>query len=474
LYDCTIRGGQLITPDGLIDADLALMGGSMAAIGHGLAAQRMIDASGCYVIPGGVDPHVHLQLALGGLISTDSFASGTIAAACGGTTTIVDFADPQPGQSMADALAARRTEADGQVAVDYGLHMTIPTWHAQTAERLAEVPAIVAAGCATFKLYQAYARMELDDVALHRAMAAVAQAGGGVVLHSETGPLLDHLRAEAVAAGHRGAIWHERTRPARLEATAIHRAAEIAHLTGCPVHIFHVGCAEGVAEIVAARSRGIAITGESCPHYLLLTADEHLGRPDGNLFICAPPLRSGDDQTALWHALADGGLDLISTDHCPWTRREKAQRSFAQVPGGVPGIEARLSLLYHFGVGGGHLSLSRWVELCATAPARLMGLARKGALLPGYDADVVIFDPKREKTISSDTLHEAADWTPYEGMSVTGWPRTVLLRGQVIVEDEEYVGKLSEGRFVARRLERQAVECWMTKQCRKQWMEACR
>jgi dihydropyrimidinase len=454
LYDCTIVGGQIITPNGSVAAELALTGGAVAAIGHGLNGERVIDATGCYLLPGGVDPHVHLQLALGGLVSSDSFASGTIAAACGGTTTIVDFADPQPGQSMAEALAARRSEADGQVAVDYGLHMTIPTWHAQTPERLAEVPAMVAAGCATFKLYQAYARMELDDVALHRSMAAVAKAGGSVVLHSETGPLLDHLRGEAVAAGHTGAIWHERTRPARLEATAIHRAAEIAHLTGCPVHIFHVGCAEGVAEIVAARSQGIAITGESCPHYLLLTADEHLGGADGNLYICAPPLRSATDQSALWRALADGGLNLISTDHCPWTQAEKEQRSFAQVPGGVPGIESRLSLLHHFGVNGGHISLARWVELCATAPARLMGLTRKGSLLPGYDADVVIFDPKRQKTISTDTLHEAADWTPFAGLSVTGWPRTVLLRGQMVVEDEAYVGATGDGRFVKRDVKR--------------------
>ena len=455
MYDCTIVGGQIITPNGPVMADLALADGSIAAIGHGLTAERVIDATGCYLLPGGVDPHVHLQLALGGLVSTDSFASGTIAAACGGTTTIIDFADPQPGQTMADALAARRSEADGQVAVDYGLHMTIPTWHAQSAQRLAEVPALVEAGCASFKLYQAYARMELDDTALYRAMAAVAKAGGSVVLHSETGPLLDHLRGEAVAAGHTGAIWHERTRPARLEATAIQRAAEIAHLTGCPVHIFHVGCAEGVAEIVTARARGIAISGESCPHYLLLTADEHLGGADGNLYICAPPLRSAADQTALWRALADGGLNLISTDHCPWTRAEKNQRSFAQVPGGVPGIEARLSLLHHFGVSAGHFSLAQWVELCATAPARLMGLARKGSLLPGYDADLVIFDPRREKTISTDTLHEAADWTPYAGMTVTGWPRTVLLRGRAIVEDEEYVGTPGDGRFTKRNVKRE-------------------
>lgn len=455
MYDLVIQHGQIITPDGPVAGELAIAGGAIAAIGHGLTGKQRLDASGCYLLPGGVDPHVHLQLALGGLVSSDSFASGTIAAACGGTTTIIDFADPQPGQSMADALAQRRAEADGQVAVDYGLHMTIPTWHAQSAERLAEVPAMAAAGCGTFKLYQAYARMELDDVSLYRAMAAVAQAGGGVVLHSETGPLLDYLRSQAAAAGHTGAIWHERTRPARLEAGAIHRAAEIAHLTGCPLHIFHVGCAESVAAIAEARQRGVAITGESCPQYLLLTADEHLGGPDGNLYICAPPLRSAADQSALWRALAGGGLNLVSTDHCPWTRAEKAKPSFAQVPGGVPGIEARLSLVHHFGVRAGHISPAQWVELCCAAPARLMGLARKGRLLPGYDADLVIFDPKREKTIATDTLHEAADWTPYAGMTVTGWPRTVLLRGKIIVENEEYVGTSGDGRFTKRSVKRE-------------------
>lgn len=456
MYDLVIQNGQIITPDGPFRGALAIHDGAIAALGHGLTGKQTIDAAGCYLLPGGVDPHVHLQLALGGLVSTDSFASGTIAAACGGTTTIVDFADPQPGQAMADALAQRRAEADGPAAVDYGLHMTIPTWHAQSAERLAEVPAMAAAGCGTFKLYQAYARMELDDVALYRAMQAVSQAGAGVVLHSETGPLLDHLRGAAVAAGHTGAIWHERTRPARLEASAIHRAAEIAHLTGCPLHIFHVGCGEGVAAIAEARQRGVAISGESCPQYLLLSADEHLGGPQGNLYICAPPLRRPTDQAALWQALAGGGLDLVSTDHCPWTRAEKAKPSFAQVPGGVPGIEARLSLVHHFGVRAGHISLARWVELCCAAPARLMGLTRKGCLLPGHDGDVVIFDPQRQKTLSTDTLHEAADWTPYAGMTVRGWPRTVLLRGKVIVENEAYVGAAGDGRFVKRGVRREA------------------
>ncbi|MCY4080641.1 MAG: dihydropyrimidinase [Caldilineaceae bacterium] len=452
MHDLVIRHGQLITPAGPIFADLAVDQDRIAAFGAQLNADRSIDASGCYVIPGGVDCHVHLQMQLGGRTSTDSFETGTVAAACGGTTTVVDFTDPQPEQPLMEALRARRSEAGGRVAIDYGLHMTIPTWHAAAEDRLHDLPAAVAAGCATFKLYQAYDRMQLDDVALLRTMRAIASAGGGVVLHSETGPLLDQLRAEAVAAGRRKPIWHERTRPARLEASAVQRAAEIAALAGCPLHIFHVGAAESLAQVAASRQRALDITAETCPHYLLLTASEHLAASDGHLYICAPPLRSPADQDALWRALHDGSIDIVSTDHCPWTRSEKQQSSFADVPGGLPGIEARLALVHHFGVNERDLPLTAWVSACCTAPARRMGLYRKGALLPGYDADIVIFDPKRKKTIRAGHLNEAAGWTPYEGLDVVGWPRTVLLRGMEIVRDEMFVGKPSQGCYQNRDL----------------------
>lgn len=450
MHQLVIKNGLLITPAGLRRADLAIDGATIAAVGRDLAGATVLDAAGCYVLPGAVDQHVHLQMPLAGRVSTDDFTSGTIAAACGGTTTVIDFVTPEPGESMAAALAKRRTEADGRVAVDYGLHMTIPTWHAADAAHLAEVPAMVAAGCATFKTYQAYAGMMLDDVALLRAMRAVADAGGAMVLHSETGPLLDELRAEAVAAGHRSAIWHERTRPPALEASAIMRAAALAQIAGCPLLIFHVGAAAAVDAIAAAQTQGAPVTGETCPQYLVLNASEHLGGPDGNLFICAPQLRSRADQEAVWHALAQGTLDVISTDHCPWTRAEKAQASFADVPGGVPSIEARLALVFHYGVKQGRLSLTRWVELCCTNPARRMGLTRKGRLAPGCDADVVIFDPDAVHTFDVATLHEAADWTPYAGMTVSGRPRTVLLRGQVVVDGTEFVGEAGCGRFVAR------------------------
>lgn len=451
MYDLIIRNGLIINSDSIVNADLAIQGEQIAAIGLELSGRRVIDAAGCYVLPGAIDPHVHLQMPLAGRVSSDNFRTGTIAAACGGTTTVIDFVEPQPRQSLLAALDQRRAEAVGQVAIDFGLHMTIPTWHATAPHALDEVPAVVAAGCLSFKMYQAYQGMILDDVALLRALMAVGEAGGRTVLHSETGPVLDLLRADALAEGHTEPIWHAYTRPAPLEASAVHRAAELADLAGCPLYIFHVGCQESAWEIVQARARGIDIWGETCPQYLLLTAEEHLGGLNGALYVCAPPLRTLDDNQLLWQALAQDELQVVSTDHCPWTADEKQQPDFTTIPGGVPSIEARLALVHHFGVNQGVLTLERWVQVCATNAARWMGLECKGRLAPGCDADVVIFDPARVKYIAPDTLHETAGWTPYEGLEVTGWPRTVLLRGQVIVEDEQYVGAPGDGRFVARR-----------------------
>ncbi len=332
--------------------------------------------------------------------------------------------------------------------------MTIPTWHGAADERLSEIPQVMQAGCATFKMYQAYAGMALDDAALFRSMQAVGRAGGSVVLHSETGDVIDLLRTEALAAGRISPIEHEHTRPAALEATAVARAAEIARLANCPLLIFHVGCAESVEAIRAAQKAGIDLWAETCPQYLLLSASEHLGGVNGARYICAPPLRERDDQQALWAALASGVLQVISTDHCPWTLAEKDQPNFALIPGGVPSIEARMALVHHFGVAKGRISPEQWVAICCTNPARRMGLTTKGAIATGMDADLVIFDPAQRKTITrqgdTPTLHEAADWTPYEGIQVQGWTRTVLLRGNVIVRDGEYTGRSNEGRFVAR------------------------
>lgn len=453
-FDVVVQGGLVIGAGGRALADVGIRGEQIAALGPGLRGRHTIDAAGCYVIPGGVDQHVHLQMHLGGLTSSDGFASGTQAAALGGTTTVIDFVHTAPGASMLQALAARRAEADPNVAIDYALHMEIPTWHAAALERLHELPAVAAAGCVTFKLYQAYPEVILDDPSLLRALQAVAGVGGFAVLHAEVGPVIDQLRAAALAAGRTAPLEHERTRPPLLEATAVSRAAALAHLAGCPLLIFHVGNAQTVKAIAAQRAAGVQLWGESCPQYLVLDSETHLGGADGNLYICAPPLRPAEHHAALWQALAQGDLQVVSTDHCPWTRAEKAQPTFAQIPGGVPSIEARLALVHHYGVGRNRISLERWVEICCTAPAQLMRLPHKGRLEVGCDADVVIFDPQAKRTISQAgagrTLHEAADWTPYEGMTVRGWTRDVLLRGREIVRDGVFCGAAGVGRFLQR------------------------
>ncbi|MEZ4608802.1 MAG: amidohydrolase family protein [Caldilineaceae bacterium] len=335
------------------------------------------------------------------------------------------------------------------MAVDYGLHMTIPTWHAADPARLDEVPAMVAAGCATFKAYQAYPGMMLDDVALLHSMQAGLQRAA--VWCSTVKPARCWTSsAQAVAAGETAAIWHERTRSARAGGVR-HHPLLLAEIAGCPLLIFHVGNAAAVAAIAAAQARGIDITGETCPQYLVLTAEEHLGGPDGNLFICAPPLRSQADQDATWRApgrrrARRGQHRSLSVDP-----RGKSAALLADVPGGVPSMEARLALVHHFGVGRGLLSPARWVEVCCTNPAQRMGLTHKGVLAPGYDADIVIFDPATRRALGTDTLHEAADWTPYAGVTVTGWPRTVLLCGDLVVDDHTFVGHAGAGRFVTRR-----------------------
>ncbi len=451
MYDIVIKNGTVVTNRGVVDTDVAITGQSIAAVGMNMEGARVIDATDCLVIPGSVDPHVHLQMPLGGIVTADTFETGTVAAVCGGTTTIIDFVTPAPGQTLLSALKQRRKEADGSVAADYGLHMTIPTWHASDEYRLADIPQAVEAGCATFKMYQAYDGMALSDVMLLRAMSAVAEANGGVVLHSEVGPVIEILRRDRLREGQTRAIWHARTRPIQLEASAVHRAIALAELAGVRLYVFHIGASEVVDMLRQARYQGIEVYAETCPQYLLLSADTHLTADNGELYICAPPLRSEADHAVLWKALQDGAINVVSTDHCPWTRAQKHQPNFASVPGGIPSIEAKLALIFHFGVVHGALSKERWVDTCCTAPAHLMGLTNKGRISPGCDADIVIYDPSLKKSISVDTLHEAADWTPYEGMTLDGWPRTVMLRGEVVVEDTEFLGDL-RGQFVPRRL----------------------
>ncbi len=339
----------------------------------------------------------------------------------------IGFVEPEPGEPLLEALEKRQAEADGRVAVDYGLHMTIPTWHAEHLETLAALLDVIAAGVSSFKLYLAYESLLLDDAQLYRVMEAIAAAGGLPIVHCENGPLCETLRAQAVARGNTTPIYHALTRPPRQEAEAVSRVIDVAALVESPIYIVHVSCEKSMSRIQAARARGENIYGETCPQYLLLNGMA-LDLPGGERLVCSPPLRTEEDNKALWGGLAFDDLDVLATDHCPFSAAEKSGHTdFTTIPGGLGSIEARLSLAHHF------------------------GLHRKGRIVPGFDADLVIFDPNRWVTLQpGKTLHERVDWSPYEGMHVQGWPRDVLSRGKVIVRDGEFVGEPGWGQFAPR------------------------
>jgi len=449
MFDLVIANGTLVTASGSARADLAVVGSQIAAIGIELTGRRTIDATGMLVLPGAVDEHVHLQMPVGELVTSDDFATGTVAAACGGTTTVIDFVEPMGGEPLLQALAARRAKADGRVAVDYGLHMTLSRADAET---LAQIPACIEAGTASFKLYMAYDALRLDDGGLLRVLAALREQGGRVLVHAENHFAIAYLTAQALAQGRTGPENHPLTRPAVMEAEAIHRLLALAQVTGTPLVVAHLSCALGLEPIRAARARGRTVWVETCPHYLLLDEREYR-RPgfEGAKFVMAPPARTEIDRASLWGGLARGEIHTVASDHCPFfyaTQKARGRDDFSRIPGGAPGIETRLSLLYTYGVRAGRLSPERWVDVCCTQPAQRFGLApRKGTLLPGADADLVIFDPERHQTLAAANLHQNVDYCPYEGWQVQGTPVTVLARGEVIVLDGKFVGQAGRGRF---------------------------
>ncbi len=448
-YDLVIKHGTVVTAVTTTQADIGISGEKITAVGQNLRGKREIDAAGKLVTPGAIDVHVHLEMPIGDFISADDFYSGTRAAAFGGTTAIIDFIETAPQETMLAALAARRAKADPKTLIDYGLHMTIGP---HDIAKLDQIPAVYAAGCASFKLYMAYG-LRLHDGELLQALTAVRGVGGLPVVHAENWDVICALIEQNLAAGRVEPHWHPRSRPALLEGEAAGRVIDIADFVGTRLYIFHVSCQETVAQIVAARQRGVPIYGETCPQYLLLDWDVY-DRPGvaGALPVCSPPIREKEQQAVLWQALARGNLQVVSTDHCPFSLDEKASRlgNYSQIPGGVPSIEIRFGAVYQGGVQAGRLSLNQWVAACCTRPAQLFGLPHKGDIAVGYDADVVIFDPERPFFVSPESLHEAAGWSPYAGMSFRGWPQTTLSRGEIIVHDGELLAQPGRGRFIKR------------------------
>ncbi|MFD9124336.1 dihydropyrimidinase [Kitasatospora sp. NPDC059571] len=454
-----IRGGLVVTAAEEMNADvliederivaLAATGSSTAA---GWTADTVLDATGTYVIPGGVDAHTHMELPFGGTSASDTFETGTRAAAWGGTTTIVDFAVQSVGASLREGLDAWHAKAEGNCAIDYGFHMILADVNDAS---LKEMDLLVGEGVTSFKLFMAYPGVFYsDDGKILRAMQRGADNGGLVMMHAENGIAIDVLVEQALAAGRTDPRYHGEVRRELLEAEATHRAIKLAQVAGSPLYVVHVSAASAVAEIADARDQGLPVFGETCPQYLFLSTD-NLAEPgfEGAKYVCSTPLRPKEHQAELWKGLRTNDLQVVSTDHCPFCfvgQKELGRGDFSKIPNGLPGVENRMDLL-HQAVVDGHITRRRWIEIACATPARMFGLyPRKGTIAPGADADVVIYDPAAVQTISADTHHMNVDYSAYEGKQITGKVRTVLSRGTVVIDGDAYLGRAGHGRYQPR------------------------
>jgi len=458
-----VKGGTVVSTEGAAVMDVLVEGERIVALATGeselaggwqAGADRVIDASGKYVIPGGIDSHTHMEMPFGGTTSADSFETGTRAAAWGGTTLIIDFAIQTKGESLMAGLDAWHEKADGVCAVDYSFHTIISDVNEAS---LKEMDTLVEQGVTSFKLFMAYPGVfYATDREIFQAMDRAAGNGALVMMHAENGIAIDAIVEAALAKGQTEPIFHGLTRPAALEGEAVQRALTLAEVARAPVYIVHVSSAPALAAVAAARGRGQNVFAETCPQYLFLS-EEDLARPgfEGAKFVCTPPLRPCHHQAALWQGLRIDDLSVVATDHCPFRyagQKELGIGDFTKIPNGLPSLENRMDLIYQ-GVVAGSISLSRWVAVTSTNPAKIFGLyPKKGVIAPGSDADIVVYDPTASQTISASTHHMAVDYSCYEGKPITGRVDTVLSRGRQIIETGSYTGSAGHGRFVPRQL----------------------
>jgi dihydropyrimidinase len=463
-----IRNGSVVSAQGINQADVLIDGEKIAAViapgdtslGADLAAsaEKVIDASGKYVIPGGIDAHTHMELPFGGTFASDTFETGTRAAAWGGTTTIIDFAVQAQGTRVQDGLAAWHAKAAGNCHIDYGFHQIIGGVDDDSLKAMDE---LVDEGITSFKLFMAYPGVFLSsDGQILQAMQQAAGNGSMIMMHAENGSAIDVLVAQALAAGNTDPKYHSLTRPWETEAEATNRAIMLARMTGAPLYIVHMSAKQAVAVLQANKDEGWNVFGETCPQYLYLSLEEHLSQPgfEGAKWVCSTPLRARAEhhQDELWRYLRTNDLSIVSTDHCPFCFKEQKELglgNFAKIPNGIGSVEHRMDLIYQ-GVVDGKISLERWVELCSTTPARMFGLyGRKGDVLPGFDADVVVYDPTGRTEIGlHKTHHMNMDHSAWEGFEIDGHVDTVISRGKVLVEDNEYHGIKGHGRYLKRGL----------------------
>ncbi|MFF0703434.1 dihydropyrimidinase [Streptomyces tendae] len=454
-----VRGGLVVTASDEIHADVLIEDGRVAALAatgtpaaEAFTAERVIDASGKYVIPGGVDGHTHMEMPFGGTYAADTFETGTRAAAWGGTTTIVDFAIQTVGRSLRSGLDAWHAKAEGNCAIDYAFHMIVSDVNEKT---LKEMDLLVEEGVTSFKQFMAYPGVFYsDDGQILRAMQRAAENGGLIMMHAENGIAIDVLVEQALARGETDPRFHGEVRRALLEAEATHRAIRLAQVAGAPLYVVHVSATEAVAELTRARDEGLPVFGETCPQYLFLSTD-NLAEPgfEGAKYVCSTPLRPKEHQAALWRGLRTNDLQVVSTDHCPFCfsgQKELGRGDFSKIPNGMPGVENRMDLL-HQAVVDGHISRRRWIEIACATPARMFGLyPKKGTIAPGADADIVVYDPHAEQVISAETHHMNVDYSAYEGRRITGRVETVLSRGEPVVTEREYTGRKGHGVYTPR------------------------
>ncbi|MEO6392748.1 MAG: dihydropyrimidinase [Pyrinomonadaceae bacterium] len=449
-----IKNGRVVTAVDDYRADILIEDEKVSIIGAKLEmeADRVIDAAGKLVIPGGIDPHTHLELPFGGTSASDDFYTGTRGAAFGGTTTIIDFAVQNKGESMIQGVDNWHKKAEGKPVIDYGFHL-ITTDFEDGAER--EMYQLMDEGITSFKLFMAYPGVFLaDDATIYRAMSAAGERGGLICMHAENGIVINEIIKRALADGRTAPKHHALTRPTLAEAEGVHRAIAIAEMAESPVYIVHLSCTDALNQVRQARDRGIPAFAETCPQYLFLSIDDYGDGWDGAKYVMTPPLREKHNQDELWKGLKMDDLQVISTDHCPFCMKEQKElgkNDFSKIPNGAPGVEYRMSLIYNGGVVENRISLNRFVELTSTAAAKMFGLfPKKGTIAVGSDADIVIFDPEKEHTLTLQAQHMNVDYCTYEGKKIKGAVETVLSRGRVVIENGECLVEKGSGRFLKR------------------------
>lgn len=452
-----LSGGTVVTAADCFEADVRIEEEKITAVGVGIrhAADKVLDVTGCLLLPGGIDPHTHFDLPVGETVTADDFGRGSKAALLGGTTTIIDFATQFKGETLSRALANWHEKAAGKTFTDYGFHMAITDWNEAVRREMGRL--VDTAGVSSFKLYMAYKNtLQVDDAVLLQALRRSRECGALVCLHCENGDIIDSLVREALAEGKTAPRYHPVTRPAAAEREATVRAITLAEVAQAPVYIVHLTCSLALEEVVKAKGRGVEVYAETCPQYLLLDESYYQKEGfEGAKYVISPPLRPRENQASLWNGLRSGALDTIATDHCAFNfqgQKELGRSDFSKIPNGMPGVETRLGLLYTYGVVPGRISLSQFVALTSTQPAKLFGLfPRKGAIAAGSDADIVVWDPNRSALITAAAQQEETDYAPFEGFGQQGKAVQVFLRGRQVVRDGQLIEDRPGGIYLSRK-----------------------